>query len=260
MFAPSVLLTAHLALADDPPTAGVVTSVYDGDTLTLSTGEKIRLRWVNTPEIKPLEDGAYEAREATRRLCLDQRVKLTVGTIEYDSYGRLIASVECQGQDLGNHLLERGLGHVFIIPPDDLPDPSVLLGYQDAAREARAGIWRFKKYRAPLHITSFHVSARDALAGEYMRVANMSDEDIDLTGYTITNRAGQRWTLPSVTVPEGHTVKVYTGRGIDQTAPDRQQEVFLGNPEEVFDNTNEKVVIWDRDGNAVVTRRYKKTL
>ena len=31
-------------------------SVYDGDTYTLADGNKIRLRGVNTPELKPAED------------------------------------------------------------------------------------------------------------------------------------------------------------------------------------------------------------
>ena len=49
------------------PAQGRVVEVYDGDTLTLASGDKIRLRWVNTPELRPKEDYGIEDREAARQ-------------------------------------------------------------------------------------------------------------------------------------------------------------------------------------------------
>ena len=49
-----------------PPESSTVASVYDGDTVTLATGDKIRLRWVNTPELKPAEAYGIEARDAAK--------------------------------------------------------------------------------------------------------------------------------------------------------------------------------------------------
>ena len=56
--------TAVAQSADTAPDTGRVVQVYDGDTLTLESGDRIRLRWVNTPELRPKEDYGIEAREA----------------------------------------------------------------------------------------------------------------------------------------------------------------------------------------------------
>ena len=42
--------------------ATVISSVYDGDTVTLSTGEKIRLLQIDTPELASSECYGNEAR------------------------------------------------------------------------------------------------------------------------------------------------------------------------------------------------------
>ena len=49
-------------MAEMPPSHGRIISVYDGDTYTLSDGSKIRLRGVNTPELRPKEEFGIEAR------------------------------------------------------------------------------------------------------------------------------------------------------------------------------------------------------
>ena len=43
-----------------PPKQAVVVAVYDGDTFTLDTGQKVRLRGVNTPELRPPEEYGLE--------------------------------------------------------------------------------------------------------------------------------------------------------------------------------------------------------
>lgn len=59
--APPPAVAGAAAVKPGPATA-VVTSVYDGDTFTLDTGDRVRLRWVNTPELKPAEDYGIEAK------------------------------------------------------------------------------------------------------------------------------------------------------------------------------------------------------
>ena len=44
--------------------ATTITKVYDGDTITLSTGEKVRLLQIDTPELSPADCYGKEARAA----------------------------------------------------------------------------------------------------------------------------------------------------------------------------------------------------
>ena len=83
-----VLSKTSLAI---PPSRGKVSSVYDGDTFTLSSGQKIRLRGVNTPEIRPMEDYGIEARDAVRKMIVGKDVYLSYGPVTVDGYDRLIA-------------------------------------------------------------------------------------------------------------------------------------------------------------------------
>jgi endonuclease YncB( thermonuclease family) len=242
------------------PASAIVTAVYDGDTVTLDTGDKVRLRWVNTPELRPAEDYGIEARTAARLLLEGKRVSLIYGATTRDGYGRLIAGIRTAESDLSIHLLEQGLGHVFIIPPDDT-DPAPLLEAQERARQARRGIWSTERYAGDLHITSFHANApgddRENVNGEYLRVCNVSSADVDLNGYRISDITGTSWTFPSLVVPAGHTVQVHSGMGEHQTDPGAQLAVFLGSEAPVWNNNRDRATIYNRHGQIVDVRLHE---
>lgn len=245
------------AYSEPGPETGTVASNYDGDTLTLTTGEKVRVKWVNTPEIRPAEDYGLEAREATARFVAGKRVRLQYGASVRDGYGRLVAAVFADGESLAQHLVEQGLGHVFIIPPDD-GDFTALLAAQDRARAARRGIWSTERYQGVLHITSFHANAdgddRTNVNGEYLRVCNVSSEPVNLAGYRIADISGNSWELPNLVVPPGHTFKLHSGKGEHQADPSRQLAVYLGSDQPIWNNKSDRATLYDRYGRMVDAR------
>jgi micrococcal nuclease len=256
MIAGSALLFA----APDPdkpaPAKSRVVSVYDGDTLTLENGDKVRLRWVNTPELRPVQDYGVEAREAAKALVLGQEVTLIYGPTRRDGYGRLLAGVRTPEKDLSEALLEQGMAHLFIIPPDDT-DHSKLLAAQARAQSARRGIWSTTAYQGQLHLTSFHANARGDdrtnVNGEYARVCNVSSQPVDLDGFRVTEMSGRSWILPPLLLPPGHTVKVHSGIGTHQTDPGSQLEIYLNNEQPIWNNTRDRITIYDRHGQMVDT-------
>ncbi len=264
----SWILLATLAWAGGPPPDGwpippaesQVASVYDGDTVTLETGDKIRLRWVNTPELKPAEDFGVEAKEAAESFLSGKDVRLILdGPNPRDGYGRVLAGLETDDGNLSIHLLEKGLGHLFIIPPEDT-DLKPFLEAQAKAKAAKLGIWSTDRYQGALHITSFHANARgddrDNVNGEYLRICNVTNEAIDLKGYKITKKTGQSWTLPSVTVPAGHTFKLISGQGDNQADPAEQIEVYLQSPTPIWNNKSDTATLKDRDGQVIDSREH----
>ena len=64
----SSLLWAFLSTSCSAQAATVVSRIYDGDTVTLSTGEKVRLLQMDTPELSPSECYAKEAKMALVKL------------------------------------------------------------------------------------------------------------------------------------------------------------------------------------------------
>jgi hypothetical protein len=137
-----------------------------------------------------------------------------------DGYGRLLADIIVDGTSLGGALIREGHAHLFIIPPSPVRDTARLTALQAEARKRKAGIWSTPRFQGTLHITSFHANApgddRENLNGEYLRIANLATVDTQLAGYTVSNSHGLALKLPPAMLPPGHTVMVFTGKGVDQ--------------------------------------------
>lgn len=241
------------------PASSRVSAVYDGDTFTLATGDNVRLRWVNTPELKPVEDYGLEARELTASLVLQKEVSLLYGASTRDGYGRLLAGAMVEGKNLSISLLEAGLGHLFVIPPDDT-DMAPFIAAQGRARGARRGIWSTDRYQGALHITSFHANAdgddRRNVNGEYLRLCNVSAETLDTSGYRIADISGRSWEFPTAIMAPGHTVKVHSGIGSHQLDPSSQMAIHLGSADPIWNNSEDRATIYDRYGRVVDSRGH----
>ena len=121
--------------------------VYDGDSLKLADGRKLRLIGINTPEMG--RDGAVDepgAADATRQLqalvdASDKRLYVRPGRQKRDRYQRhLVHLYDLQGLSLTEQLLGQGAGHAVVIPPHLVN----LACYAKAEAEARArsrGVW-----------------------------------------------------------------------------------------------------------------------
>ncbi|MES2415037.1 MAG: thermonuclease family protein [Pseudomonadota bacterium] len=86
---------------------GVVTRVVDGDTLWVDvagTVLKVRITGMDAPEI--CQHGGREARDALRSRVLRQGVTLTYQ--RHDDYGRMLARLQLNGDDLGRWMVAQG--------------------------------------------------------------------------------------------------------------------------------------------------------
>jgi endonuclease YncB( thermonuclease family) len=256
------LILTLLALAGAPTerTATVV-KVYDGDTVTLSDGTKVRLRWVNTPERRPPEPYAEEARQLAERLVLGREVTLIIdGDDAIDGYGRLIAGVRTGRDDLSLRLLEQGLGHLFIIPPESA-DLTAMLEAQRSARAALRGIWSTDRYRGTLHITSFHANAHgddtQNVNGEYLRVCNVTTGPVDLRDYVLKTDDGRRFVLPAMVLQPGHTVLLHSGHGENVDDDAAQKHIYLGQPQPIWNDHRAIATLLDPTGRVIDAAKHE---
>lgn len=86
----------------------LVVRVIDGDTLDLESGDRVRLSIVNTPERG--EDGYGAATEFTRELCLGKKALINLDEGQGLTFGRVVASVYCDGRNLNQELIDYGYG------------------------------------------------------------------------------------------------------------------------------------------------------
>jgi endonuclease YncB( thermonuclease family) len=93
--------------AEASTSTAAVTYVYDGDTVKLANGEKVRLIGIDTPERG--QCGYTQATNLMKRLVLGDRVTLTTGARDNrDRYGRLLRYVNRGVVDAGRRMLASG--------------------------------------------------------------------------------------------------------------------------------------------------------
>jgi endonuclease YncB( thermonuclease family) len=147
-----------------------VASVYDGDTLRLEDGRRIRLIGVNTPELgggAGDEPQAVEAKQLLQRLVerSDGDIRVCLDAERRDRYGRELAHLyDRQGSSINRELLLQGLGYRIAFPPN-LRNQGCYSEAERAAREGDKGVWRqplkqssdLKGDETGFHILSGHV-------------------------------------------------------------------------------------------------------
>lgn len=148
--------------------------VYDGDTVRLKDGRKLRLLGINTPEIgydgAPSEPLAQEARQALITL-LDEspRLALRYEQERKDRYGRLLAHAFLPDRrNLQQLLLRRGLAASVAVAPN-LANFECYLAVE---REAQGrGIWQLPGYQG-IETTALSAGATGfrLLRGKVVRV------------------------------------------------------------------------------------------
>lgn len=129
-----------------------IKTVYDGDTVELEDGRKIRLLGINTPEIrhrdKPADAGGDEAKRWLADKLKNTKVRLELGAEKTDKYGRTLAHLFTENKEhLNLQLVAAGLAVASIYPPD-LHYVNELVKAQDQAEHAKLGIWARPEYAA----------------------------------------------------------------------------------------------------------------
>lgn len=147
-------ISADRPSASIAPTSGdtyVVSRVYDGDTITLQGGIKVRLLGINTPEVEGIskhdEPGGEAARLWLRKRLEKHSVRIQTDAVTHDKYQRLLAHVfTLEGEHVNLKLVEEGLATTDIFPPN-LAYVDALVAAENRAQRARKGLWALPEYQ-----------------------------------------------------------------------------------------------------------------
>jgi len=136
-----------------------VKRVVDGDTVVLSTGEKVRMIGIDTPESrmnKKLKRDMEKTRldadtiialgkrsaQFTRTLTEGKPVRLEFDVQKKDRYDRLLAYLYAEnGTFVNAEIIKEGYAMVMTVPPN-VKYKDLFAKYQKEAREAQRGLWR----------------------------------------------------------------------------------------------------------------------
>ncbi len=129
------------------PTRGVVSEVIDGDTIELSTGQRVRYILVDTPETggdAGVECWGPQATEFNRSLVDQHPITLHYDDECRDQYNRLLAYItvdDTDDLDVNGALIENGFACVFYFPPNGDERIADYQALEDAAKASDLGMW-----------------------------------------------------------------------------------------------------------------------
>lgn len=135
--------------------SGVVTRVVDGDTVWVKTSLaaqplKVRISGIDAPEI--CQAGGSDARDALKQRVLGQHV--TISFKQHDSYGRALASVAWQGEDIGRWMVVNGYAWSYRFRRSAGP----YAAEQSEAMQLRRGIFSMGRAQNPRTFRKRHGS------------------------------------------------------------------------------------------------------
>jgi endonuclease YncB( thermonuclease family) len=128
-----------------------VVKVYDGDTIILQNGERVRLLGINTPEIESRhrtdETGGQAAKQWLQDKLHGDKVYLEYDKQLRDKYQRLLAHCFLPDDEhLNKTILEAGLASLSILPPNIHYSQTLILAQQEA-EQGKRGIWSQAEYK-----------------------------------------------------------------------------------------------------------------
>lgn len=120
----------------------LVAAIADGDTLTARCGEpgayeqvKVRISGIDAPE--KAQAFGQRSKQALSDLCFQETA--TIRPTTRDKYGRTVADVQCQGQDVATSQVQAGMAWVFDKYSQGYEN---LCSLQDQAKAAWIGLWK----------------------------------------------------------------------------------------------------------------------
>jgi endonuclease YncB( thermonuclease family) len=125
--------------------ATTVTKVSDGDTITLSTGKKVRLLQIDTPELSQAECYGQEARSALVSL-LNTPGQLSLmpdpNLDQVDRYGRLLRYVFIGKININLKLVEIGAAAPYFYRGEKGRYSAQILKAAQSAKDESFGLWK----------------------------------------------------------------------------------------------------------------------
>jgi endonuclease YncB( thermonuclease family) len=222
-----------------------VTKVVDGDTLRLSSGEKVRLLNIDTPE-----RGQYlwkEATERMRELTEGRNITLEKDVTEKDKYGRLLRYAYASGTMLNLVMVREGFARSYFIAPDD-KHLAEIKEAEEYAKSRNLGIWRYDNITGAFCVWVYDThpdpKGRDELDlnGEYVVLRNSCGHPQDMTGWTLSAERGN-YTLPAFALKAKSLVTVHSGSGENNST-----DLYWGSAKPVWKNDDDRLLLFNAEG------------
>lgn len=227
-----------------------VSQIIDGDTIRLSTGEKVRLIGINTPE----RDQPYysEATEKLSQLIGNKRVTLKKDVTNKDQYGRLLRYVYVNETFVNLEMVRQGYAISYSYPPNTKHLDEFEAAEQEA-RDTQIGIWTPSTFT--LSVSELHFDAEgddtENLNDEYVVFENGGNASLNMTGWTVQDEANNFYVFPAFILGNASSVTLHIGSGVDTAT-----QLYWGNDRPIWNNDGDSLYLRDAEGFLVAYYNY----
>jgi micrococcal nuclease len=227
-----------------------VSQIIDGDTIRVSTGEKVRLIGINAPERdQPFYDAATQK---LFELIGNNQVTLEKDVTDKDQYGRLLRYIFIDDTFVNLEMVKQGYAISYSYPPntkhlDDFEDG------EHEARNSQIGIWTPSPFT--LNVSHMHADAEgddsENLNDEYVVFENVGDSTLNMTGWTVQDEANNFYVFSTFFLGNNSSVTLYTGSGTDTST-----KVYWESSKPIWNNDGDSLYLRDIQGLLVTYYSY----
>lgn len=219
-----------------------VSEVIDGDTIILSTGDRIRFLGINTPE-----NGMYfylESKDVLETMIHGKDVRLEKDVSDNDIYGRKLRYVYFKDIFVNLEMVKRGFANIYTYPPDMKYAEEILVA-ERYARENNLGLWELSDFN-DIHIEIFYDAPgndNENKNGEYIVLENTGSSILDTLNWTIKDSGTNIYVFSSKKFYPGSTITIFSGKGADS-----KDVLYWNSRRPVWNNDFDTLYLRDADG------------
>jgi hypothetical protein len=222
----------------------------------LEDGRRVRYLGINTPEWQ--EPFSIKAKQLNQKLVNKKIAKLEFDTRKTDGYKRLLAYVYVDDQMINSRLIEEGLAHVFLIPPNT-KHSKLLLDLQKKAKKQKKGMWSLYNESITLKITQLkprHYN-KGKWISPYLRIVNLSSDKVNIDRYSLSNTKGKKYIFPQFHIQPGYSFIISDGQGNDGFSENGQLTIHWKDLPGAWDKNKGKALLFDSSDKLIGVYRYK---
>jgi endonuclease YncB( thermonuclease family) len=140
---------------------GLVRTVYDGDTVLMTTREesrlKVRLYGIDAPETRKPDKPGQPCGDISKRLLMYKVLgrSVTAEIMDVDQYKRAVAVIRYGSRDINREMVAEGMAWAYRQYLHD-PYESEYIGSENRARSRRVGLWRESNPQPPWEFRNGH--------------------------------------------------------------------------------------------------------
>jgi len=220
-----------------------VERVIDGDTI-VSGNNSIRLLGINSPERG--QEYYEEAKVFLNDLVLNKTVRLEFGREKKDRYGRILAYVFLEGENIDLKLVEEGFANIYFPSGRDIHYKDFKDTWKECI-ESEKNLCEASedKCKDCLILSEFNIKEQKVI------INNQCSFSCDLTNWNIKDEGRKIFVFPEFILEKNRDVEIRVGDGINT-----EKILFWEREDYVWTESGDTLFLRDKEGKLVLWESY----